>query len=329
MKVFGKIMKGIGLSLAGILALFVVVCFVLSSLKPVIFRDFLSHSRDMIAIPGLQSKYVPQGLAYSDQEKVYLFCGYMTDKDNSRIYVKSDEENTKTVLLQKENGDKYNGHAGGISVSGKQVFISNAGKIFYLSLDALMSAEEGGAVSFEGSFEVNNRASFTFADDNYLLVGEYYDPGSKSYATEESHHFEVAGGKMQYAICSAYKIDLSSENGIKEITPSFILSLPAYTQGIALTSSGKIVTSCSHGIAFSSLNIYSAPDFTKPDTALNGVPVFYLDDESKEKKVDMPPMSEDIDYADGKVLVNFESASKKYKEFNLWQSKSVRGYAVD
>lgn len=291
-------------------------------------RIFLRKSGDD-RHTGLVGKYVVQGLAYSDQEKTYLFCGYMTDKKNSRIYITSDGEEVKTLLLQKENGDPYTGHAGGISVSGKRVFISNAGKIFYLSLDTLMNAEDRTSVSFEGEFSVNNRASFTYADETYLLVGEYYDSSSKSYATDESHHFEVAGGKKQRAICSAYKIDLSEESGIKENTPAFILSLPDYAQGIALTSSGKVVVSCSHGISFSALNIYSAPDFTKPDATLNGVPVFYLDDESKEKKVAMPPMSEDIDYAGGQVLVNFESASKKYKEFNLWQSKSVMGYAVD
>ena len=40
----------------------------------------------------------------------------------------------------------------------------------------------------------------------------------------------------------------------------------------------------------------------------------------------MPPMSEEVDYIDGKVYISFESAGKKYKSINVFRQENVLAF---
>ena len=42
----------------------------------------------------------------------------------------------------------------------------------------------------------------------------------------------------------------------------------------------------------------------------------------------MPPMSEELTYYKGMVLVNFESAGCKYKKVNLYRQTKILGYKL-
>jgi len=59
------------------------------------------------------------------------------------------------------------------------------------------------------------------------------------------------------------------------------------------------------------------------------VPLYYLDSANLTRRVDMPPMSEEVVCRDGKVYVLFESACTKYMFGNLIRGTHVYAYAMD
>jgi hypothetical protein len=131
-------------------------------------------------------------------------------------------------------------------------------------------------------------------------------------------------GKEYKAWSVGYKLSDSTENGIKAeamvkdsyATPDVILSITERIQGMA-ASEDKIILSQSYGRTNkSSLFIYDNPISGKPHSAvnLNGkmVPVYFLDGKLGCEKVQAPPMTEGLAYADGKLYILFESGADKY-----------------
>lgn len=323
-----KVLKITSYVIAIIIFVLVVSIFSLKMARPLIFKDFENKSEKSFSIPGLNKDYVPQGLCYNKNKKLYLFCGYMTDKSNSKIFILDENGSlVKEINLLKKDGNKYSGHAGGISSVGEHVYISNASKIFHVSLSSLLNCENEGYVQFDGEFKVPTRSSFCFANDNYLLVGEYTEPKGKSYSTDESHHF-TKNDVTNKALCVAYKIDENQEFGVDVSKVEYSLSLPSYVQGIALDEQNNIYLSESHGISFSYLESYKV-DFSKEDGTFDDSKLYFLGKDNLVSKIKMPPMSEEIDYVDGTIIVNYESASKKYGIFNIWKNYNIIKYTIN
>lgn len=317
-----KFLKWFGIGFGIFVSLFFCTILILGLIRPLIFSEFEKNSDASINIPGLKQDYTPQGLAYSKDKNLYLFCGYMNDKSNSKIFVCDQEGNiVKEVNLLKEDQSKYSGHAGGIAVLNDDIYLSNASEIFHLSLTKLLECENKGSIAFDGSFKVSSRASYCFVNEDYLFVGEYFDSGNKSYKTDESHHFSD-GKIVNQAICLAYSIIDSKEMfNVDYNSPSFVLSLPGNVQGICQIDQ-QIVLSRSSGISFSKLDFYDL-ESAKEVGEFKEAKVYFLSNDNLTKRVKMPPMSEDIDVKDGKIIINFESACKKYSLFNIWKTKKV------
>ena len=156
----------------------------------------------------------------------------------------------------------------------------------------------GGHVEIGEGVEVNNSASFCYADDKYVYVGEFHDGGK--YVTE--HPYETAEG-THYAIVSRYTHD--------DLTaPDKIYSIRDKVQGICFTPDGKVVMSTSYGLKDSHYYVYNESDARDSGEVLDGAPVYYL--EECQKDVKGPAMAEGLDYLDGKIITLTESASDKY-----------------
>ncbi len=326
MKLFKKILKWIGISFGTLIGLFLCVIFILSLCRPIIFSKYEKNSKAICDIPGLNQNYTPQGVCYNKDKKVYLFCGYMNNKTNSKIFVANEQgELIKEVNLLKEDNSLYKGHAGGIASLNDDVYLSNASKIFHLKLSDILACENKGEISFDGSFKVNSRASYCYINDNYLFVGEYSDRSVSSYKTDASHHF--TDDKTNYAICSLYKVDQSKEYHIDYSSPEMVLSLPDYVQGICQVDDKTICLSRSHGINFSSLDFYDLSKASKVGE-FETKDVYFLGKNCLNESVRVPPMSEDIDFVDGKILINFESGCRKYRLVNIWKSEKLMAYTI-
>lgn len=284
-------------ALAGILALVILVLGALNVAKFMIYSEYYSAKDNLCKNPGLSDGFVCQGICSVDGTDKILVSGYMKDKTPSRVYV-TDTDNDSYYVELSRSGKEFTGHAGGISMNGDTVYIANGSRLYSFPLTALLDASEGQTVEIGEGVEVNNSASFCYADDKYVYVGEFHDGGK--YVTE--HPYETAEG-THYAIVSRYTHD--------DLTaPDKIYSIRDKVQGICFTPDGKVVMSTSYGLKDSHYYVYNEADARDSGEVLDGAPVYYL--EECQKDIKGPAMAEGLDYLDGKIITLTESASDKY-----------------
>ena len=296
-KILKLILKIALTAVAGILALVILTLGVLNIAKFAIYSDYYSIKANVSKNPGLSDGFVCQGLCSVDGTDKLLVSGYMKDKTPSRVYV-TDTENNSYFLELSRSGETFTGHAGGISMNGNTVYLADGGRIHSIPLDALLSAKEGDTVDIGEGVKVNNSASFCYADENYVYVGEFHDGGK--YVTD--HPYETSEG-THYAIVSRYTHDDLTK-------PDKIYSIRDKVQGICFTPDGKVVMSTSYGLKDSHYYVYSEADARNSGEYLDGAPVYFLEECLQDIKG--PAMAEGLDYLDGKVITLTESASDKY-----------------
>ncbi len=292
-----KLLKILGVFVGAVLGLAILVVAGLNAVKFVIYSDYYSIEEEICKNPGLNDGFVCQGICVSEENGVILVSGYMKDGKNSRIYVTDYDSNSYYVELTRE-GESYTGHAGGIAVTGDTVYISNASKLFIASLSDILKAKNGDKVDIGSGVKVNSAASFVFADENYVYVGEYNDPNGK----QKEHIYETESG-VNHSIIERYT------HGDLE-NPDKIYSIGDYVQGVCFTPDGRIVFSTSHGLTSSVYYVYRENEATDSGNTLDGAPVYYLGECAQQ--ISGPAMSEDMDWFDGKVITLSESASNKY-----------------
>ena len=296
------------LSVLAIVIIAVLVVYGLAMLlgRQILYPGFSRNAEKGARIPALAKGFTPQGVSYLEGENCTLICGYYPGSEASRIYMVYADGRVKEISLRRENGDIYTGHAGGLTAAGDYVYISNASKLFVLRTEDLVKAASGEYVSFAGYIAVPCRASYCSSDGEYVYVGDYHADG---YETDESHRVQTADGEYR-AMVYAYRLDSKARFGL-QASPSMAFSVRDYVQGFAVRD-GIAVLSCSHGFATSELYSYGIdnPDggFTRDGVSM---PLYILDSSRQKGKLRMPHMSEDVEIRDSKVLLGFESASKK------------------
>lgn len=297
--------------IGGTLAFLIFAWGVLFLAKYPIYWDYYEIKSNVCENPGLGDGFICQGICAYEAGGKILVSGYMKDDSASRIYVTDTSDNSYYVSLNKANGEAFTGHAGGIAVYGNTVYIASGEKVHLVSLTDLMKAENGSAINIQGSIGVNNSASFIYADDNYIYVGEFHDGGK--YVTE--HPFYDPDSGLNYAIASRYPVEefiLRDDGGGDEhiATPDRIYSIPNKVQGICFTPDGKIVMSTSYGLSDSVYYIYDESKATDSGRTIDGAPVYLLG--KCESEFTGPAMAEGLDHYNGKVITLTESASDKY-----------------
>lgn len=298
MKILKKIAKYISVIVLSIIALFLLVIVGLNISKFLIYREYYKAESKLCKNPGLSDGFVCQGIAAVDDQDIILVSGYMKDKEASRIYVTTLDNDSYFVSLTRD-GKTYTGHAGGISVSGDYAYIANGSKIYTFPLEDVLSAKIGDIVDIGSGTKINNKASFLYSDDEYLYVGTFMEP---DFEPVDGHTYNTAEG-THLAICSVYSIDDLSK-------PVKIYSIRDYVQGICFTPDGKIVLSTSHGLSSSVYYIYDEKDAVDSGITLDGAPLYYLD--NLEYEIKGPAMAEGLDWYNGKIITLTESASDKY-----------------
>ena len=292
-----NVLKNIGKVLGVILAAFVALLLVGNMVKLLVYTEYFSVSEKLCRNPGLNDGFVCQGICVSEEEDIILVSGYMKDKSNSRIYVTDFESNSYYVELTRE-GEKYAGHAGGIALTGDRVYISNASKLFVFSLRDLLATEAGGKFDIGGGVKVGCAASFVYADENYVYVGEYNDPNDE----QKEHIYETPNG-TNHSIIERYTHD-DLEN------PDKVYSIGDYVQGVCFTPDGRIVFSTSHGFTSTVYYVYDEGEANDSGNTLRGAPVYYLGE--CERTLMAPAMGEDLDWYNGRIITLSECASDKY-----------------
>ncbi len=271
------------------------------------YPDFFGHAEKAASIPYLTEGFIPQGVTTAD-DGTLLVCGYMPGGKASRIIRTGDKP--VRIFLERENGEVYDGHAGGMTAAGEYIYISNASKIFVLNTADVLNAKDGDSVRFIGHFDVPCRASFCASSNGMLYVGEFHAAG---YDTNDSHRFTTADG--EYA-AMVFGFPLSAEAGrfgvIEE--PAFCYAVCDKVQGFTAMPEGYAVLSCSYGLADSELKFYDLkgdPDSTFKNANMD-IPLYLLDSKREKSVVRAPHMSEDIEYREGALLIAFEAGAMKY-----------------
>ena len=288
------VLKGLSIIILAVLCLALIIVGGLNIAKFPLYSEYYSMEEALCTNPGLNDGFVCQGICVSEENGVILVSGYMADKSNSRIYVTDFESNSYYVELTRKGGDKYTGHAGGIALTGDTVYISNGSKLYVFSLTDVLNAKNGDTVDIGDGVEVNSAASFVYADESYVYVGEFNNP-----AEEQKEH--IYGDN--HSIIERYTHDNLE-------TPDKIYSIGDYAQGVCFTPDGKIIISTSYGLTDTIYYVYNEADATDSGETLDGAPVYMLGE--CVRVVKGPAMGEDLDYYNGKVITLTESACNKY-----------------
>ena len=263
-------------------------------------------------IPGLKEGFVPQGVAWLPEEGALLFAGYSgSENENSALLAVNLQtgELVKQVKLCNVDGSKYTGHAGGVCATEKDIYVSNAHKLYRLSLETYRGLPAVSACRFEEEIDVPVNSSYCSYAENVLWVGEFQYGGD--YPTDASHRVSTADG-LQRAWTCGYRMDESQDFS----APDYILSMTERIQGMT-TLNGKIYLSQSYGRRNDSV-LYRYENVLETEPAetvqVNGqaVPLWILDKNTREDALMAPPMSECLCTVNDTIFVVFESAAKTY-----------------
>lgn len=286
------------------------------------YDSFYASGELSVLVPGLKQGFVPQGLSYLPGQNWFIIAGYSGDDGvNSTIFAVDAATGAfvKEVHLQYKDGRDYTGHAGGVAVTEKNIFIANNEHLYRISLEKFLALPESSHCSFDEEIPVPSRASYCAYADGMLWVGEFQYSG---YPTDISHRFKTEDGRHK-AWLIGYKLDQTTENELsaaamagETATPDVILTTTERIQGMTIKD-GAVYLSQSYGRR-NSATLYKYTDPRIGDPAayqeLNGqqIPLWPLTSSIMEGTLIMPPMSECVCTAEGAVYVLFESGAEKY-----------------
>lgn len=309
--------------------------------------EFYNNSRVIFPTPGVaDSNFVPQGMTYDEGSKTFFFTGYMGkpiigelgDDIAARVYT-LDETSGKVdfVRLYVDENTPYTDHTGGVEVFGDYVYVtgedSHGLDVFRMSD---VRAGNGGKAIMVGTVKTYNSPAHTYTFDyngqRYILAGSYHKDGSV-YLTPDHEKIDIPGTDLKNtSVMTVFKLDENAEFGINS-TPVAIISAREMIQGICITED-QLVISSSWGLATSNLYFYDLADIipvgdinyageieygdleTEGDETYEDfnftVPCYVLDSHDPEATVVAPPMSEELVYLNGEIIVFCESACNKY-----------------
>lgn len=289
------------------------------------YDDFYFNSDFHCPIPGLKQKFIPQGVAFDEFTSCTFITGYFDDGSNSVIFVLDENGNFIKEIVLSFDDKAYTGHSGGIAVSEKHIYVSNGKKLYHLDKRQIMNGAAHIETSFDGFLKVDVNASYVSYSDGKIYVGEF-EYAKNNYTTDASHHVSLSSKKTNTALTLELEMDENAVYGFKNAVSSgdTVVPIRAFShteriQGFDFSASlDLVVLSQSYGRKNSSTLYFHKPSKQKTaaSVAISGteIPLVILSDETLEKAVVCPPMTEDVDIFDGKIYICFESAAYKYYE---------------
>ena len=286
-------------------------------------KDYYTVSEKAFVIPGLPGNLVPQGISFDEETDLFLITGYQKDQTVSPIYLvdHATGEVRDKVLLLAPDGSDFVFHAGGLSVLGDYVYVAGGSDacLYVYDRSAVLDSEDGTHIPCLGTFDIYFGAddeiavAFTTTHDGSLTVGEFYrDP---NYLTPDSHKFTTPAGDYHQALAVTYAAS-DEPDAIFGLSPVPVeaYTLPDLTQGMAFYD-GNLWLSTSYGMAFSNIYAYeqsALQPFSALPAGSGEIPLYALDTAAMSGHYRFPPMSEEIEFVDGKMYTMCESASNLY-----------------
>lgn len=283
--------------------------------------NYYTASDKAFVIPEITNDYVPQGMHYCSEERVFLLSGYSASGKASPLIVTDvNGKILQKVTLKNKDGTPFLGHGGGVAKYRDFVYVAgDDARLYIFSYTDVMAAQYGTGISAVGEFSLQASESdylipaFVTVRENTLVVGEFYR--EKEYPTPESHHMTTQAGDAHYALAVRFTLSESAEFGIEPV-PTLAYSLPNQVQGMTFSEDGsKVYLSTSWALAFSHILEYDMNALERQgDISVLGqsVPLYAMDSAALIKDYKIAPMSEEMVMLGGRLYVLCESASDKY-----------------
>lgn len=296
----------------GVIAFALSLVFLVFVGEKIFYAYFFGEAQVEFAIPGLWTGFVPQG--FDKVDDAYIVSGYDKADAPSSVYVIKDGENTR-VDLYNADGSNYLSHAGGVTHFGEYMYVAyNTGEdTTYCDMFLLSDVFDGdGKATKCDSIPLPNQISYCSVYGDKLYAGAFYREGSQ-YLTPESHQLKTPAGDQNTALMMVYTLDESTGKPVSD-KPDLVYSTLSNVQGMCITESGRMVLSTSWSVYPSELLVYDLDRASKGEWEYNGetIPLIYLDGASLTESVVCPPMSEELVYENGRVIIMSESACMKY-----------------
>jgi hypothetical protein len=296
------------------------------------YAAFLKAGMPYAIIPGLAQDFIPQGLAFDTARNWMLVSGYRGGGRKSMLFILDAATGSMVgkVVFELPDGSAYAGHAGGVAVTGADVYISSDAALYRCTMAALEAAvsssgvsdAEPGVVRFADSTMTPTRASFCSASAGVLWVGDF-EHGA-GYPTGNFRHMQARDGTDHRAWIVGYRLKPGetlaghSVDSRGFVVPDLILSVGSRIQGMAVVAGGSMALSRSFGRNDpSSIVWYVDPTRSEPHARVrlgnSEVPLWFLDRFQERKTMIAPPMSEGLAEMGGRVHVLFESGAVAYR----------------
>lgn len=289
---------------------------------PYEYSLFFNYATAGPVIPALSHNYIPQGLTYLPEKNWLLGTIYADQKDTSTVLFVIDNSSGKLIKafnLYLDSETIYTGHAGGVTLSERHLWIASDAKVYQFDLDEVVSEADNVKLIAKSIHDVETRASFISYYEGYLWVGEFTLEKNHAdylkYPHKESHHLKSSSGKEYLAWTVGYRLE--NDNFPADGLPEGILAHINKIQGLAF-SKDMIYLSQSYGRANNSY-LYGFNNILKDEedlsVDLNGkkVSLWFLELNKRPKKITLPPLSEGIVLDEDKLYILFESGADKYR----------------
>ncbi|MCR8643839.1 hypothetical protein NV379_14380 [Paenibacillus sp. N1-5-1-14] len=289
------------------------------------FMPFIEKAKPGPIVPGLLQDYIPQGIAYM-QEQDWILVSYYREDENPSLLVVIDAQtgkHLKSLQLFQANKEPYKEHAGGVTVSKKYVWISSNSNMYYLKKEDLVQAEPIGKLYMAGHFKTDVRASFTTYSDGVLWAGEFAN-GTADYPTDLSHHITSDRDQTTYlAWAEGFQLDEQTDLPTNQASsagitvPSYALAIPNRIQGMTVRHDQLILSESfgrnTEGSLIIHKNILREKPHKEVDFSGNKVPLWFLDSSNRVTTISGPPMTEGIVDNKNTLYVLFESGANKFR----------------
>lgn len=291
-----------------------------------VYPEFYNAASPSIIIPGLSMDFIPQGIAYYEPGNLMFLTGYSSFGFFNSMLLAVDmttNQVVKEVLLCMPDGEPYTGHAGGVCVTGRNIYISGESCLYRLPLSDFHAAAPMDVLGFAEVIPVPVKASFCQIDNGVLWVGEFYEGKNPKNHTSDTH-FKTVDGGMNHSWLLGYKLDGGTANELSAsamtaqgAAPDYVLSIPDRIQGVTICN-GEFYLSQSYGRTNPSTiyrheNVMQQTTFEQAWVCGQSRPMWVLDNSSQDAALTCPPMTEGLCTIGGQIYVSFESAANYYR----------------
>ena len=272
-------------------------------------KPFYSEATRHFKIPDINHGFVPQDLFYLDDEKTWLFSGYMANRKPSPIFQVGEGGEVRRHEVRLPDGSLYRGHGAAITAAGPHVFLTVRDGFVVLDRAALATAADGDPLEATGRRAIPLEPAFMNVQKGMLYIGEFQH--RLFYPTPKSHWLTCPSGEVNPALVYAYAPHAHGPVGFGE-HPAAVYSIPGNVQGLCVTPDGNIALSLSWGFGDAEVRIYDPARAHRGGSYLvdgHRCPLYFLDDATLVQTLTVPPMAEGIDEVDGEIYLASESAS--------------------